>query len=102
MHDRVAELKGYRDELTQAQSYGRTGIIGRIQREIDRVSEEIEARAVVLDAQASDAAEAGQDALALQHRQRAADLRSNLDAPGEKASYSGPLERAVPQRKGNR
>jgi len=95
MHDVLAELQGYRNELAQAQRRGDTETAAAVQAEIDRVS--ATARSVAAS-HAGDAArhhDAGAHALAAKARAEAARYRDAAGPGSDDTADHTELETAV-------
>lgn len=100
-HDLLAELDGYRAELSGYDRAGRAERSDAVRAEIDRVTKAIEVEADNLTAQAENHEEAGQDVLAAQCRVEARRLRRCLaETPpaGQTAADSTPRETATTKR----
>lgn len=107
MHDVLAELAAYRDELAHYTATTKTDRAQLVCAEIDRVSTVVRDNADTLDELAQQHDDSGQDMLAAQARVEARRLRAALrDAPEtaaesdppETAAESHPQETAVPRR----
>lgn len=103
-HDLIAELDGYRAELSGYERAKRTDRAAAVAAEIDRVTKLIAVEADKFIARAENHEEAGQDILAAQARVEAKRLRRALAAevpPGaENAAQNAPRETAVAKKKG--
>lgn len=105
MHDVLAELEGYRNELANAERHGDDKKAAAVREQLDRVKAEVEARAVAAETRAEAFKADGQDVLAAQHEVEARTYRAALDEPAgkqaaeqETAVESAPRERAVPRK----
>lgn len=102
MHDLIAELTGYRNELAAAQRYGHTDRAKAVQGEIARVAGDIQTRMEDLLSRAEAHDNAAQHTLGAQVRVEATRLRRALEADqppaAENASEKAPRERAVPKK----
>lgn len=105
MHDLIAELTGYRNELTSAERAGKADRANAVAGEIDRVTGEIEGRVEQLLTEAADYDELGQHIVGAGKREEATRLRRALEVgePGpapaaEDAAQRQPRERATPPR----
>lgn len=95
-HDSRAELRGYQDELADAEANDRPEHAARVRTEIDRVSAELRAQAAALGSRADVLVAAGQDVAAAEARVQARALVEGLDEPAvETAVESTPLETAT-------
>lgn len=103
-HDLIAELDGYRSELSGYERAQHKDRAAAVQAEIERVTKLITVEADKLIARAEGHEDAGQDILAAQARVEAKRLRRALPAdepPGsENAAQNAPRETAVPKKKG--
>lgn len=99
MHDLIAELQGYRNELTSAKRNGRDDRAEAVRGEIERVTGDIKATAERLLATAEEHDNVGQHTLGAQLRAEATRLRRAVgvdDQPAaETAADSTPRQRAV-------
>lgn len=95
MHDRIAELRGLRDELALCENgprrETRAGAAGLVREQITRVRGELAEDADRLDAEAEDYTDKGQDGIAGERAVAARAIRAALDAdePGKTAKPSG-------------
>jgi hypothetical protein len=97
MHDVVAELEGYRNELAEAQRHGRSERADAVQEQLGRVKTEVEARAVAAETRSASLKADGQDVASAHADVEARHYREAL-APFEDTSESAPKERAVPRK----
>jgi hypothetical protein len=97
MHDLLAELTGYRNEL--AIVAGDKDLTGQVQTQIDRVSTEIQARVAEFEDAAQVHDKAGQDVRAAEARVEARRYRDALDTTPTTTRPSGATETAVPASK---
>lgn len=79
MHDRVAELRGLRDEFARHTQYDRSERAQQTAEHIDRVRSEIEADIEALEDRSAELAERGQDIPAAEAAAAARSLRAALD-----------------------
>jgi hypothetical protein len=102
VHDVLAELEGYRNELANALRRGNETKAAAVREQVDRVKADVEARAVAAEQRAESYKDDGQDVLAAQHEVEARIYRTALDEPAalETAVESAPRERAVPRKAG--
>ncbi|RJQ68084.1 hypothetical protein D5S17_32800 [Pseudonocardiaceae bacterium YIM PH 21723] len=99
MHDLVAELRGYRDELAEAETYANTVRAQAVRDQIGRVTGEITELATDLEAQATQAKNRGADGVADELAARAGRLRQAVaELPPATATTADntPLEHATP------
>jgi hypothetical protein len=98
MHDRIAELRGLENELTNCENGPRrdtrAGATDEVRAEITRVRGELEEQAAGLDEQAKQHTEQGQDALAGESTEQARSIRQALAAGQERAVESKPRRTA--------
>lgn len=82
MHDRIAELRGLQNELTNCETgprrETRAAAAGDVKKEIARVRGELEEQAAALEEKAKELAEQGQDGLAGQATEEARQIRDAL------------------------
>lgn len=97
MHDLLAELAGYRNELAVAA--GDKDLTGQVQSQIDRVSTEIQARVSEFEDAAQVHDSEGQDVRAAESRVEARRFRDALDTTPTSTRPSGATETAVPASK---
>lgn len=102
-NDLLAELAGYRAELSNAEHAGRKDRAAAIKDEIERVLGNIRGRAEALEASASVHRETGQDVLAAQdtveaRRYRAAEPAGDSSRPIESAVDSAMYDTSAPRR----
>ncbi|MFJ8437670.1 hypothetical protein [Kitasatospora griseola] len=79
MHDRVAELRGLRDEFARHTQYDRPERAAQVSEQAERVGAEIEADIEALEDRAAELAERGQDIPAGEAAAAARALRAALD-----------------------
>lgn len=91
-HDLLAELAGYRDELAGEERRGRAGRAACVRAEIDRVRTQIAVRAEILEQEAEDHIEAGQDVKAAQAAVAARNLRQALAELADALQGQAPAE----------
>lgn len=100
MHDVLAELQGYRNELDNAKRYGKTERAAAVREQLDRVKADIETRAVAAETRAEAHRAENQEVVAAQFEEEARRYREALVDPAgpETAVESAPRERAVPKK----
>lgn len=98
MHDRIAELRGLQDELTNCENgprkETRAAAAADVQVAIDRVRGELEGQAAALEEQAKELMGQGQDGAVGVATEEARTIRSALDPGQETAAESKPRRTA--------
>lgn len=97
-HDLLAELAGYRNELTIQDAAGHADLVEQIEAEIARVSGLITGRADALDTKADTHLQSGADVLAAVARVEARRLRDGAAPAEETGAESAPRETATTRR----
>lgn len=99
MHDRIAELRGLQNELTNCETgprrETRAAAVADVKKEIARVRGELDEQATALEEQAKELTEQGQDGLAGQATEEARSIRLALDPGQETAAESKPRRTAA-------
>jgi dsDNA-specific endonuclease/ATPase MutS2 len=88
MHDRIAELRGLRNELANCEN--RRSKADEVQKQIARVRGELEGQAATLEKQAKELAEKGQDGTAGQATEEARAIREVLAEDDARTGRGGP------------